>query len=49
MIAAVARRSKPLLALCSTKLDKGFTYGIVVTRGTRFAHLVMPADGDGGW
>jgi hypothetical protein len=28
-----------------TKLNKVFTYGIVVTRGSQFAHLRMAADG----
>jgi hypothetical protein len=42
-------RSKLLLALRSTKLDKVFTYGIVVTQGNRFTHLGMAADGGGGW
>jgi hypothetical protein len=32
-----------------SKLDKVFTYGIVVTRGSQFAHFGMAADGDGGW
>jgi hypothetical protein len=44
-----AHRSKPLPALWFTKLDKVFTYGIVVTRGSLFAHLGMAADGVGGW
>jgi hypothetical protein len=47
--AAVAHRSEPLLALRFIKLDKVFTYGIVVTRGSRFVHLGMAADGGGGW
>jgi hypothetical protein len=44
----VAHRNKLLLALPFTKLDKVFTYGIVVMRGSRFAHLGMAANGDGG-
>jgi hypothetical protein len=44
-----ARRSKSLLALQFTKLDKVFTYGIVATRRSQFAHLGMEADGGGGW
>jgi hypothetical protein len=46
---AMAHRSKPLSALQSTKLDKVFTYGIVVTRGTRFAHHGMVEERGGGW
>jgi hypothetical protein len=37
----VAHRSKLLPALRFNKLKKVFTYGIVVTRGSRFAHLGM--------
>jgi hypothetical protein len=47
--AAAARWSKPLAAFRFTKLDKVFTYDIVATRGSRFAHLGMAVDGDGGW
>jgi hypothetical protein len=47
--ATAAHRSKPLPALWFTKLDKVFTYGIVATRGSRFAHLGMAVDGGGGW
>jgi hypothetical protein len=47
--AAVARRSEPLPALRFTKLDKVFTYNIVATRGSRFAHHGMAADSGGGW
>jgi hypothetical protein len=46
--AAVAHRSKPLLALWSTKLDKVITYGIVAMLGTQFTHLGMAADSGGG-
>jgi hypothetical protein len=46
---AAARRSKPLPALQFTKLDKVFTYDIVATQGSRFAHLGMEAEGGGGW
>jgi hypothetical protein len=46
--AAAACRSKPFPVLRFTKLDKVFTYSIVVTRGSRFAHLGMAvAAGDG--
>jgi hypothetical protein len=45
--AAVARQSRPLPALRSTKNNKVFTYDIGVTRGTRLALLGMTA-GDGG-
>jgi hypothetical protein len=44
----VARQSKPLPVLWFTKLDKVFTYAIVATRGSRFSHLGMAADGGGG-
>jgi hypothetical protein len=47
--AAAAHRSKPLPALWFTKLDKVFTYDIMSTRGSRFAHLGMAAVGGGGW
>jgi hypothetical protein len=47
--AVVAHRNELLPALRFTKLDKVFTYGIVVTRGSRFAHLGMAADGGRGW
>jgi hypothetical protein len=46
---AAARRSKPLLALRSTKLDKIFTYGIVAMRRTNFAHLGRTSGNNGGW
>jgi hypothetical protein len=46
---AAAHRSEPLLVLWFTKLDKVFTYGIVVMQGSRFAHLGMVVDGSGGW
>jgi hypothetical protein len=49
VIVAAAHRSKQLPVLQFTKLDKVFTYGIVVTQGSRFAHLGMAADGGGGW
>jgi hypothetical protein len=42
--AAAARWSKPLPTLRFTKLDKVFTYGIMVTRGSQFAHFGMAAD-----
>jgi hypothetical protein len=45
----VAHRSKPLPAFRFTKLDKVFTYSIVVIRGSRFTHLGMAADDGGGW
>jgi hypothetical protein len=45
----VAHQSKPLPALQSTKLDKVFTYDIVVTWGTRFTHVGTAADDGGGW
>jgi hypothetical protein len=50
--AAVARRSEPLPALRFTKLDKVFTYDIVATQGSRFAHhgwqrtAVVAGDGE---
>jgi hypothetical protein len=44
-----AHWSKPLLVLLFTKLDKVFTYDIVVTRGSRFTHLGMAADSGGSW
>jgi hypothetical protein len=47
--AAAARRSKPLPALRFTKLDKVFTYGIVATRRTYFAHLGRTSGNNGGW
>jgi hypothetical protein len=47
--AAAAHQSKPLRTLRFTELDKIFTYGIVVTQGSRFAHLGMAADDGGGW
>jgi hypothetical protein len=46
---AVARRSEPLSALRFTKLDKVFTYDIVASRGSQFAHFGMAADDGGGW
>jgi hypothetical protein len=47
--AAAAHRSKPLPVLRVTKLDKVFTYGIVATKGSRFAHHGMAVDGGGSW
>jgi hypothetical protein len=47
--AAAAHRSKPLPVLRFTKLNKVFSYGIMATRGSRFAHIGMAADGGGGW
>jgi hypothetical protein len=47
--AAAGHRSKPLSVLRFTKLDKVFTYNIMATWGSRFAHLGMAADGGGGW
>jgi hypothetical protein len=44
-----ARWSKPLPALRSTKLDKIFTYGIVATRRTYFAHHGRTLGNNGGW
>jgi hypothetical protein len=46
-IEVVSHWSKPLLVLLFTKLDMVFTYGIVVTWGSRLAHLGMPVDIDG--
>jgi hypothetical protein len=47
--AVAAHQSKPLPVLRFTKLDRVFTYGIMATRGSRFTHLGMAADGGGGW
>jgi hypothetical protein len=46
--AVAAHQSEPFPVLRFTKLDKVFTYGIVATRGSRFAHLGMAADNGGG-
>jgi hypothetical protein len=40
---------EPITSAPVTKLDKVFTYGIVATQGSRFAHLGMAADDGGGW
>jgi hypothetical protein len=47
--AVAARRSKPLPTLRFTKLDKVFTYGIMATWVSQFAHLGMAADGGRDW
>jgi hypothetical protein len=46
---AAAHRSKTLLALRSTKLDKVFTYGIVAMQRTYFAHHGRTSGNRGGW
>jgi hypothetical protein len=40
---------EPITSAPVTKLDKVFTYGIVATQGSRFAHLGMAANDGGGW